>query len=225
MKKKIFLAIMCLLSLTLLTACTKNSEDAIKFKNEYESINGKANANGLEHRTITIKEDNPYVYVTGEEIAEKIENKETFYVYFGSKYCPWCRSVVEKSIESANKNKIDTIYYVEVWGEDHEEIFRDKYEVKEDGSLNKLFDGTKAYKKIIKAFDNVLEEYNLVDKDGNKISVNEKRIYAPNFVSVKNGKAVKLIEGSSAKQKDSREDLTEEILKDEEKIFNDFFKN
>lgn len=225
MKKKIVLAIMCLLSFTLLTACSKNNEDALKFKNEYESINGKANDNGLEHREVTIDEDNPYVYVTGEEIVEKIDNKETFYVYFGSKYCPWCRSVVEKSIESAKKNKIDTIYYVEVWGEDHEEIFRDKYEVKEDGSLNKLFDGTKAYKKIIKAFDNVLEDYNLVDKDGNKISVNEKRIYAPNFVYVKNGKAVKMVAGSSDKQKDSREDLTEEILKDEEKIFNDFFKN
>ena len=32
-----------------------------------------------------------------------------------------------------------------------------------------------------------------------------------------------MVEGISDKQKDSREELTEEMLEDEEKIFNDFF--
>ena len=33
------------------------------------------------------------------DILKRIDNKETFYVYFGDRLCPWCRSVIEKSIE------------------------------------------------------------------------------------------------------------------------------
>ena len=53
----------------------------------------------------------------------------------------------------------------------------------------------------------------------------EKRIYAPNYFYISNGKVKKMVEGISDKQKDSREELTDEILKDEEEQFNDLFKN
>ena len=42
---------------------------------------------------------------------------------------------------------------------------------------------------------------------------------------MKDGKSIKLVDGISEKQKDSREELTKEILEDEEKAFNDFFDN
>ena len=42
---------------------------------------------------------------------------------------------------------------------------------------------------------------------------------------VEKGKAVRLVTGVSDKQEDSREELTDEMLEDEEKIFTEFFKN
>ena len=205
------------------TGCSEKNSDAIRFKKEYEELNGLSNSSGNIFRAISILEDNPFVYVTGEEIVKKIEDNETFYVYFGSKYCPWCRSVIEKSIELAKKNNINTIYYVDIWDGDHIEILRDIYQINDNGEPELVQRGGNGYKELLKYLDNVLDEYTLTDKDGNEISVGEKRIFAPNFIYVENGKAIKLISGISENQKNSREELTDEILKDEERIFNEFF--
>ena len=69
----------------------------------------------------------------------------------------------------------------------------------------------------------MLSEYNLTNEKEEKISTGEKRIYAPNYFYIEKGIVKNMVEGISDKQKDSREELTEEILEDEEKIFNDFF--
>lgn len=220
--KKSLILIMVIFSL-FLVGCDKNN-GALSFKKEYESINGETNKNGKQHRSVTIDDDNPYEKVDASEIVKKIENKETFYVYFGDKLCPWCRSVIEKSIEIAKKNNIKKIYYVSIWNDEGEEILRDKYEIV-DKELKKTIEGTSDYKKLLEKFDNLLEEYNVTDSEGNKVSTNEKRIFAPNYIYVENGNPTKITTGISEKQTDSREELTKEILEDEEKLFNDFFKN
>ena len=69
-----------------------------------------------------------------------------------------------------------------------------------------------------------MDTLEIKDKDGNKVDVNEKRIFLPNFVAVVNGEAKELIEGISEKQTEFNGELTEEIIKDEQKIFSDFFK-
>ena len=210
-------------ALFLATGC--GNEDAKKFKSEYESINGKENASGKVHRSVTIDENNPYVYTTAEEIVKKMENKETFYVYFGDKLCPWCRSVIEKSIQVAKDNNIKTIYYVPIWDDEGNEILRDRLKVNDEGKVEVVKEVTEAYKKLLEYFDNVLADYSLTDKNNKKVDTKEKRIYAPNFIYVESGEAKKLIEGISEKQSDSREELTEEILKDEEEAFKSFFQN
>ena len=132
MKRKILLSLLVIVTLFSVTACGKKEEKkdnkaALEFKEEYESLNGKTNASGKEHRTITVSEDNPYIKVTPSKIVEMIENKETFYLYVGDPLCPWCRSVLEKSIEVAKKYDIEKIYYIDIWDEDGKEILRDKY--------------------------------------------------------------------------------------------------
>lgn len=201
----------------------KDNADALKFKEEYESLNG-VKVGEKEHRTISVDEDNPFVYATAEEIVEKIESDETFYVYFGSKLCPWCRSVIEKAIEVANREGIDVIYYVDIWDDEGSEILRDKY-VLEDGELVLSIKGTDSYYELLAEFDELLSEYYLTDADGNKVSTEEKRIYAPNFFYVEKGDLVKMTEGTSELQIGSRDTLTEDILKDEDDIFSEFFAN
>ena len=221
MKKKIFLIMFIMMTIMSLTGC-KNNKYALEFKEEYESINGVVNKNGKEHRAITIDEDNPYIKTTPEEIVKMINNKETFFLYVGDSLCPWCRSVLEKSIEVAKKYNVKKIYYIEIWDDEGNEILRDKYELKP--ILTKTIEGTDSYKFLLEKFDSVLSEYTLTDTEGHKITTEEKRIYAPNYFYIKNGEVVKMVEGISEKQKDSREELTEEILKDEEEQFISLFK-
>lgn len=227
MRNKTIFIMLILVTVFALTACTKNNatknDDAIKFKEEYEALNRKTNSSGRTHRSISIDEDNPFVYITAEELLKKINNEETFYVYFGSKLCPWCRSVIEKAIEVAKAKGITTIYYVDVWDDEGNEILRDKYLLNPDNELEQAIKAEEAYYEILNKFDNVLSNYTLKDANGNQVDVGEKRIYAPNFIYVDKGIAISLVSGISSKQEDSRGDLTDEILEDETNIFNDFF--
>lgn len=225
MKKKVFLILILFISL-FVTGCSANNKDALKFKEEYEKINGdKTSYSDNKYRTLKIDKNNPYVYSSAKEILEKINNKETFYVYFGSSYCPWCRSVIEKSIESAQKNNIKKIYYVDIWNGFHNEILRDTYKLNDKNEAEKEKDGTKEYYKLLEKFDNLLEDYTLTTDDGEEVKVGEKRIFAPDFIYVENGVAKRITSATSENQKDADAKLTKEILKDEEKYFNNFFKN
>ena len=131
--------------------------DATKFKEEYESINNsKITNNGAEYtfRTLTISDDNPFVYATEDEILKKVDNKESFIVYFGFAECPWCRSIIESVIEEAKNNNIEKIYYVNLTG------IRDVYVLDNDTKEPVLSEqGTEGYMKLLTAFDNILEEY------------------------------------------------------------------
>ena len=221
MKKVFIVTLLVLFGVFLLNGCTNKS--ANEFKKEYESLNGVKNKSGKEHRSVEIFSDNPYEKVTTQDILEKIDNKETFYVYFGAKLCPWCRSVIEKSIEVAKSKNIKKIYYVAIWDDEGNEIVRDRYSL-EDGKLTKTVEGTEDYYKLLEVFDELLSDYTLTKDDGEKVSTGEKRIYAPNFIYVEKGVPKKLVDGISSHQNDSREELTDEILKEEEEIFNKFFK-
>ncbi len=219
--KKILYTLLIIVSLFTITGCfNKNGKE---FKKDYEKLNGTTNKVGKEHRSVSIPEDNPFVEVSADEIVKKIDNKETFYVYFGSTLCPWCRSVIESAIKVAKNNNIKTIYYVDIWDDEGKEILRDKYEVV-DGKATRTQEGTDSYYKLLNAFDSKLRNYT-VTKDDKEYDTKEKRIYAPNYFYIKDGKVEKLVTGKSDKLTDSRAELTNEIKEDQEKIFNDFFRN
>ena len=218
MKK--YLVLLLIISLFVLTACKKETN---KFKIYYEEINGQANAQGKIYREVTISNDNPFEEVTAKDILTMIENKETFYVYFGSRLCPWCRSVIESATKLAMARGISKIYYVEIWDEQGQEILRDKFSLDLNNNLNREYAGTVEYHELLKHFNSLLRDYTLTDEKGTVVPVNEKRIFAPNFIYVENGVAKKLVTGKSDKLTDSRGELTDEIKKDQEKIFDDFF--
>ena len=199
------------------------TESSLAFKKEYEALNGKTNASGKEHRNLNINEVNPFEKTTTEELIKKIEAGETLYVYFGDPLCPWCRSVLEKAIEVANEKGIDKIYYIKIWDDEGNEILRSKYTLNKKNKPELVTPATDDYYTLLKIFKDLLSDYKLTTSDGKEVNIGEKRIYAPNFIYVENGVAKKLVEGISDKQTDSRGELTEEILQDEEKIFNDFF--
>lgn len=207
MKKLITIFLLLVMTITM-TGCNKKENkqtDGYKFKEEYMSVNGLENASGKKNREVTIDEKNPMVYSTAEEIADKIENKETFVVYFGFPTCPWCRSMIEQLLKCAKDNNQEKIYYVDV-----QEI-RDKYSLNDEGELEKTEEGSEGYNRLIELMKDVLSDYTLTDENGNSKSTGEKRIYAPNVVAVVNGKPEKMVEGTSSKLEDPYAELTEEM--------------
>lgn len=226
MKNKFIKISFIIIMVLILTGCgkaDKENNDAIKFKEDYESLNGLTNDKDKEYRNVLIDEDNPFKYIDEEELIKKIDNKESFYVYFGSKFCPWCRSVIEKAVQVANDNGVSTIYYIDIWDDEKNEILRDKYEIDENNELKQTIKGTDSYYELLNRFSEVLPNYELKDQNGNNIDVGEKRIYAPSFIYVKEGEARSLVDGISSKQNGAYDELSDEVLIEEEDIFNEFF--
>lgn len=211
MKKKTLIIISIILVFIFALAAIhikNNSTDAMKFKKEYEALNGvKREKDSKEIRSITIPKDNPMVFKKAEELVKMIENKETFAVYFGFADCPWCRSVLPTLIEVAKDENIDKIYYVDV-----KEI-RDTLELDENDKVVVKEKGTKAYHKLLKSLDNVLEKYYLTNEEKEKIDTKEKRIYAPNVIAVVNGKAKEMTSGISDEQEDGYAKITNKMKK------------
>ena len=207
--KKIISILLIVVLMISVTGCVISNDikDSEKFKEEYESQNGKKSKSGKENRKVSISEDNPFVYTTAENISKKMDNKETFIVYFGFSTCPWCRSIIEELIKCAKDSKVDKIYYVDVLD------IRDTKELDEEGNIKTTKEGTKGYKELIDKMSNVLSDYTTTKEEGEEISLEEKRIYAPNVIAVVNGKATKLEEGISEDLKDPYMELTDEMKK------------
>ena len=183
---------------------------------DYDFVNAYENV-GSNFRKVKIDENNPFVYVKM-ATAKKYMNYKSVYLYFGDERCPWCRSCIESAIKIANKNGIDKIYYVKMWDEVGNELYRDRYDVAEDIVFS-VQEGDAVYYEMLEKLDSVLSEYVI---NGN--SVGEKRIYLPLFVHLTNGIPDRAVTGIGEKQESSNDELTEEIIQDQEKIFNDFFK-
>lgn len=198
MKKKILLLllIVCIISLT---GCNRNG-DGIKFKSEYESLNGRKTDDGKhKYRSISINRKNKIKYADCSDIVKMMKDKKSFVVYFGFDKCPWCRSVLEELIKASNDSSIDTVYYVDVY---------DVRDVKEfsDGKVVTTKEGDTNYMKLVDMMSGVLDDYTVDDK-----SMGEKRIYAPNVVAVVNGKADKMTTGISSKLTDPYMKLNKDI--------------
>lgn len=203
-----------------ISGCFNKSNDALKFKEEHEILNGKAVENTDNFiRTLSIDKDNPFVYKTPKDIVELMKNEETFIVYFGFASCPWCRSVLPILTEVSKDLELDKIYYVNIF-----EI-RSKLKFDDNNEIITEKEGTKEYYELLDLMDNVLNDYTLNDNNGNKVFMNEKRIYAPNIVSVVNGKAIKMESGISEYQTDAYMELTEEIKKDSYNRFENLIKS
>lgn len=210
---KLFMIIVTVLAAIVLVlniqkVITNNSQtDGIKFKEEYEKLNGKKNDQGKKYREITIDSKNKMVYKTTEEVLDLIDKKKSFVLYFGFDTCPWCRSVVP-TLASISKELNQEVYYIDV------KDTRDTFELDDDNKPKLVKKGSKDYSKLLEKLESVLEDYTLTDSDNNEIKVGEKRIYAPSIVSVIDGKAKELTTGISDKQTDGYMKLTKEMEKD-----------
>lgn len=170
----------------------KFSEDEIKFKQEYESLNGKEIAENYSLKNVEIISDNNIKYVKDDEILNLL-NKGTNVIYFGWADCNWCRSIVPTLIDVLKDNNIEKLYYYDF------KNLRSAYEKNTDKGKVSIYEGI---------LDVIGEDItSLFGEDS--LRSNEKKILAPTVVFIKDGEYV----GLHVKSVDSQEESTDELTK------------
>lgn len=161
------------------------STDAIKFKQEYEALNGQKKSDGVsEHMSIDIESDNPIKYIDEDEVIN-ILNNGTGVIYFGMPDCPWCRNAIPVLIDAAKERGLNDIYY-----------FNPK-QIRQDN--------TEKYQQIVEKLKDYLQiDTTTQDEENPDFNVNKKRVYVPDVFFVKDGKVI----GHNFKTVDSHKDPT-----------------
>lgn len=161
----------------------KPMTDALKFKEEYESLNNTIRqSDGEVYNEVKISKNNPVKYIDAKEAIEILDSKQAI-IYVGAAWCPWCRNAVPVLIELAEKYDIDEIYYLNLDTE------KSTYEV-ENGELKNTVKGSEDYYKLLEKLSDRLSDYKITDENGIEYDTHEKRIYIPYVIAVKNGKIV-----------------------------------
>jgi len=175
----------------------REESDAIKFKEEYEKLNGTSNSVGKEHMSVQIKDNNPIIYTNYEEVFNILDNG-TAVIYFGFPSCPWCRALINPLFDASVEAGIDKIYYLNNMED------RDTKILGEDGKIVIKKDSTDEYKKLVeKLYDHLGVYEGLKDKT-------IKRLYFPTVLFVKDGKVVDIHIGTLDEQEDPRVPFTED---------------
>ena len=129
------------------------------------------------------------------------------------------------AIEKSKEKGIDKIYYIDVRQDnDTNKDIRDIYDIDKNGNIYLSHEGTKEYHEFLKTANNVLDEYSShgVSVKGTKYA-GEKRVDAPSFILVKNGKVTKLETGVSNIQTDPYMELNNEIIKEMQNKFDNLY--
>ena len=192
--------------------------DAEKFKQDFEQYNGLTYEDTNESVIdISIPSDNPFIYKTGKEIVE-ILNNEDAYVLFGYSSCPLTRAAIETLIAAAEEENIATIYYVDI------RDIRDEFVPGESIIPEQTKEGSEAYYEIVNFFGSRLDEYYVSSEDGFYLyDTGVRRVLSPTLATVSGGKVIDMHqelvdsytynnEELNDEQKEELKDIYKEIL-------------
>lgn len=181
MKKNIILSAILVVSMIsgIIVNYSLNKNDALKFKEEYEVLNGQETSYNTKYLSIEIDEENPIKYANYEEIKTLLTSG-TGVIYFGFPECPWCRNAIPVLLDAAKDLNVDTIYYYNALS------IRDKKSLDENGNIQVIEEGTEEYKELVEIMYDELPVYDGLGDD------TIKRLYFPTVVFVKNGKIIGL---------------------------------
>ena len=176
------------------------NKDASKFKEEYESLNGKKNDDGKSYLKVEISEENVVQYTDYKEVFD-ILDKGTGVIYFGFPECPWCRNLVPVLMDAASEVGIEKIFYLNNREDRDTKVLENKKIITQK-------EGTDDYYKLVDKMESILGEYEGL----NDSSI--KRLYFPTVIFVVEGKIVKYNIGTVDSQTDPYKKLTNEETKE-----------
>lgn len=204
MKKKIIIIVSVLLVVLVMVAVLFSmkkdevtityTDDEIKFKDEYEKVNGMELSSDYVLKNITIPSDNNVIYLNDDNIVDKLKNG-TNVVYFGWADCNWCRTALPVLLDTLKENNIDKLYYYD---------FKSLRTAYENGDEVK----SKIYEDIISIIGNDIDTY--FDQDSARKDM--KKILAPTVIFIKNGSYIGLHFKTVDSQVNSTDDLSKEQI-------------
>lgn len=146
------------------------TNDEIKFKNEYESLNGTQYKENYILKNIEVDNDNNVEYINDDELLEKLTNG-TNVIYMGWPECNWCRTVIPVLINTLKSNNIKTLYYYNL------KSLRNAYE--EDNDMKKV----ELYEKIVEILGDDIE----ATYEEGSLKEGKKKLLAPTVIFIKDG--------------------------------------
>ncbi|MBQ9011056.1 MAG: hypothetical protein IJ093_00190 [Bacilli bacterium] len=207
MKKKIFISVLIVIVIIIASIIfinLSNPKDSVKFKKEYEKLNGQKTENGKNYLKVSISKDNNVNYLEFDEVMSFLE-EGTGILYFGFPECPWCRNATPILLEAAKENETDIYYYNAL-------SIRDVKELK-DGKIVTTKKGTKNYYKLVDKLKDYLPAYDGLNDE------NIKRLYFPTVFFLQSGKIVGMHEGTVDSQQDPYIVLTKKQRKELKDIY------
>lgn len=156
-----------------------DTEDALRFKTEYEALNGSVTQAGEQYLSVEIPAENQVIYLTAEEAASLLETG-TGVVLMGAPWCPWCRHAVTAWLDAAWETGLERLYYVDMTSE------RDGYAL-QAGMPVQTQPGTEGYFYLMEVLEAWLPEYTLSVPEGITYHLGETRIGIPFAAAFVNG--------------------------------------
>ncbi len=218
-KNKITLAVLIIifiLAIIYLVVINSNKElnrsDALKFKEEYESINTQKDEEGnYKYKSLSISDNNNVKYSDANEVIDVLKNGGTAVIYFGFPECPWCRTMISPFLDVASEFKNNKILYFNA------KPIRDTKHLDENGNIITDKEGTEEYKEIVSLLYDYLGPYEGLNDN------TVKRLYFPTVVFVKSGEVIGIHIGTVDSQEDVKVPLDDNQLNELKQIFRDNF--
>ena len=177
------------------------NKDGIKFKEEYESLNGKKNPNNNnKYSTVEIGENN-VKYSSYDDVIEILKSG-TGVIFLGYPESALSRTVVPILLESITESEIDVLYYINT--KDDMDILYAK-----NNKISIQKEGSKGYLNLVKALDKILDEYIVISDDGSVIPSGRKKLEVPAIIYVKDGEIVGYNFGTLESHTDPYKELDE----------------
>lgn len=123
------------------------TEDALRFKKEYEDVNGTIREkDGMLFNNVDIPEQNPIQYINIDEFVDILNNKSGI-VFLSSPTCPYCRASISSLLKATKELKMTTIYYYDISKDENETDSENEIqELKRYGIITENEEGKNAWK-------------------------------------------------------------------------------
>ena len=191
----------------------KPSEDAVKFKEEYEGLNDTVREGTKNtYSAITIPEFNPIKYVSVKEVIDLLDSDDAI-IYAGANWCPWCRGAITPLLDVVKDYNVKKLYYLNL--DDDKSLFEIQ-----NKKLVQTREGTDDYYELLDKLDEYLREYTLTENK-KTYKTGEKRIYQPTIITVKDGKIVS-VDGTTI-ELDEDQTAYDKITDEQYKFYYDHF--
>lgn len=158
-----------------------STEDALRFKTEYEALNG-------EKIELTIPANNPMKYINVKEAVEVLKNGSAI-MYIGYPSCTPCRTAVPNIIEVAKQLNIGEVLYLNI--KEYDNSFK-----VQDGEVVKTREEAEGYYELLEEAKEITREY-IIREGEEYYEVGETRIYSPTILKIENGEITKFKTGNS----------------------------